>query len=72
MDIGWYTSAVVGPEPICTSPTLGNYYGSPAIAYAALNANLKAQSSPTNKSLPGCTGMRYKFSNKHCQFLGIK
>ena len=64
MDIGWYTSAVVGPEPICTSPTLGNYYGSPAIAYAALNANLKAQSAPTNKSLPGCTGMRYKFSNK--------
>jgi hypothetical protein len=64
MDIGWYTSAVVGPEPICVSPTLGNYYGSPAIAYAALNANLKAQSAPTNKSLPGCTGMRYKFSNK--------
>lgn len=64
MDIGWYTSAVVGPEPICTSPTLGNYYGSPAIAYAALNANLKAQSAPTNKAVPGCTGMRYKFSNK--------
>lgn len=64
MDIGWYTSVVVGPEPICTSPTLGNYYGSPAIAYAALNANLKAQSAPTNKALPGCTGMRYKFSNK--------
>lgn len=64
MDIGWYTSAIVGPEPICTSPTLGNYYGSPAIAYAALNANLKAQSAPTNKALPGCTGMRYKFSNK--------
>ena len=64
MDIGWYTSVVVGPEPICTSPTLGNYYGSPAIAYAALNANLKAQSAPTNKALPGCTGMRYKLSNK--------
>ena len=64
LDIGWYTSVVVGPEPICTSPTLGNYYGSPAIAYAALNANLKAQSAPTNKALPGCTGMRYKFSNK--------
>lgn len=64
LDIGWYTSVVVGPEPICTSPTLGNYYGSPAIAYAALNANLKAQSAPTNKQLPGCTGMRYKFSNK--------
>lgn len=64
MDIGWYTSVVVGPEPICSSPTLGNYYGSPAIAYAALNANLKAQSAPTNKALPGCTGMRYKFSNK--------
>lgn len=64
MDIGWYTSVVVGPEPICTSPTLGKYYGSPAIAYAALNATLKAQSAPTNKALPGCTGMRYKFSNK--------
>ena len=64
LDIGWYTSVVVGPEPICVSPTLGNYYGSPAIAYAALNANLKAQSAPTNKALPGCTGMRYKLSNK--------
>lgn len=64
LDIGWYTSAVVGPEPICTSPTLGTYYGSPAIAYAALNSNLKAQSAPTNKQVPGCTGMRYKFSNK--------
>lgn len=64
MDIGWYTSAVVGPEPICTSNTLGNYYGSAAIAYAALNANLTAQSSPTNKSVPGCNGMRFKFSNK--------
>ena len=64
MDIGWYTSLVVGPEPICVSPTLGNYYGSPAIAYAALNAILKAQSAPTNKQLPGCTGMKYKFSNK--------
>lgn len=64
MDIGWYTSVVVGPEPICTSPTLGKFYGSPAIAYAALNATLKAQSAPTNKQLPGCTGMKYKFSNK--------
>lgn len=64
MDIGWYTSAVVGPEPICSSPTLGTYYGSPALAYASLNANLKAQSAPTNKALPGCTGVRYKLSNK--------
>ena len=64
LDIGWYTSVVVGPEPICTSATLGNYYGSPAIAYAALNANLKAQSAPTNKALPGCTGLKYKLSNK--------
>lgn len=64
MDIGWYTSVVVGPEPICSSTTLGTYYGSPAIAYAALNATLVAQSAPTNKQVPGCTGMRYKFSNK--------
>jgi len=64
MDIGWYTSAVVGPEPVCTSSTLGTYYGSSAIAYAALNASLSAQSAPTNKKLPGCTGMRFKFSNK--------
>ena len=64
VDIGRYTSCVVGPDLICTSPTLGTYYGSPAIAYAALNANIKAQSAPTNKQVPGCTGMRFKFSNK--------
>ena len=64
MDIGWYTSVVVGPEPVMISDTLGTYYGSPAIAYAALNASLKPQSAPTNKALPGVKGMKYKFSNK--------
>lgn len=64
MDIGWYTSIVVGPEPVMISDTLGTYYGSPAIAYAALNAALKPESAPTNKALPGVKGMKYKFSNK--------
>lgn len=64
MDLGWYTSVVVGPEPVIVSDTLGTYYGSPAIAYAALNAKLKPESAPTNKSLPGVKGMKYKFSNK--------
>lgn len=64
MDLGWYTSVVVGPEPVMVSDTLGTYYGSPAIAYAALNASLKPESAPTNKSLPGVKGMKYKFSNK--------
>ena len=64
MDIGWYTSVIVGPEPVIVSDTLGTYYGSPAIAYAALNASLKPQSAPTNKALPGVKGMKYKFSNK--------
>ena len=64
MDIGWYTSVVVGPEPVMISDTLGTYYGSPAIAYAALNASIKPQSAPTNKALPGVKGMKYKFSNK--------
>lgn len=64
MDLGWYTSVVVGPEPVIISDTLGTYYGSPAIAYAALNAGLKPESAPTNKSLPGVKGMKYKFSNK--------
>lgn len=64
MDIGWYTSIVVGPEPVMISDTLGTYYGSPAIAYAALCASLKPQSSPTNKALPNVKGMKYKFSNK--------
>lgn len=64
MDIGWYTSVVVGPEPVIVSDTLGTYYGSPAIAYAALNASIKPQSAPTNKALPGVKGMKYKFSNK--------
>ena len=64
MDLGWYTSVVVGPEPVVISDTLGTYYGSPAIAYAALNASLKPESAPTNKALPGVKGMKYKFSNK--------
>ena len=64
MDIGWYTSIVVGPEPVMVSDTLGTYYGSPAIAYAALCASLKPQSAPTNKALPNVKGMKYKFSNK--------
>lgn len=64
MDIGWYTSVVVGPEPVMLSDTLGEYYGSPAIAYAALNATIPAQSAPTNKPIPGVKGMKFKFSNK--------
>jgi hypothetical protein len=64
MDLGWYTSVVVGPEPVIISDTLGTYYGSPAIAYAALNSALKSQSAPTNKALPGVKGMKFKFSNK--------
>lgn len=64
MDIGWYTSIVVGPEPVMVSDKLGTWYGSPALAYAALNASLKPESAPTNKSLPGVKGMKYKFSNK--------
>lgn len=64
MDIGWYTSIVVGPEPVMVSDTLGTYYGSPALAYAALCASLKPQSAPTNKALTGVKGMKYKFSNK--------
>lgn len=64
LDIGWYTSCVPGPQPLCVSATLGNYYGSPAIAYAALNASLAAYSAPTNKKVPGCSAMRFKLSNK--------
>ena len=64
MDLGWYTSLVVGPEPIMVSDKLGTYYGSPAIAYGALNASLPASSAPTNKALIGVKGMRYKLSNK--------
>jgi len=64
MDLGWYTSVVVGPEPVVASDTLGTYYGSPAIAYAALNASLRPESAPTNKALPGVKGMKYKLSNK--------
>ncbi len=69
MDIGWYTSVVVGPDPVMTSDTLGTYYGSAAIAYAALVASLKPQSSPMNKPLPNVKGMKYKFSNKQMDAL---
>lgn len=64
MDIGWYTSVVVGPDPVMVSDKLGTYYGSAAIAYAALCASLKPQSAPTNKALPGCKGLKYRLSNK--------
>lgn len=64
MDLGWYTSVVAGPDPVMISDTLGTYYGSAAIAYAALNASLRPESAPTNKSLPNVKGMKYKFSNK--------
>ena len=69
MDIGWYTSCVVGPEPVMTSDTLGTYYGSPAIAYAALNSVLEPQSSPMNKALRNVNGMKFKFSNKQMDML---
>ena len=69
MDLGWYTSIVVGPDPVIVSDTLGTYYGSAAIAYAALNASLKPESAPTNKALPGVKGMKYKFSNKQMDSL---
>lgn len=64
MDIGWYTSVVVGPEVVMTSDVLGTYYGSPAIAYAALNAVLQPQSSPLNKAVRNVNGIKFKFSNK--------
>jgi hypothetical protein len=64
MDIGWYTSCVVGPDPIIVSDKLGKYYGSSAIAYAALCSSLKPESAPTNKKVPGAVGLKYTFSNK--------
>lgn len=69
MEIGWYTSLVVGPEPIMSSDTLGTYYGSPAIAYAALCGLLAPQSAPTNKALSGVSGLKFKFSNKQMDML---
>lgn len=69
MDIGWYTSLVVGPDPVMVSDKLGTYYGSPAIAYAALCASIKPQSAPTNKALPGVKGMKYRLSNKQMDAL---
>lgn len=69
MDIGWYTSAVVGPEPIMFSDTLGTYYGSPAIAYAALNAVIAPQSSPMNKAIRNAQGLKFKLSNKQMDAL---
>ena len=64
MDIGWYTSLVVGPEPIYISDNLGRYAGSPAIGYAALNSTIAAESAPTHKAIPNAVGMKYAFSNK--------
>ena len=69
MDIGWYTSLVVGPEPIMSSDVLGKYAGSPSIAYAALCSQLAPQSAPTNKRVPGTSKLRYKLSNKQLDAL---
>lgn len=63
-EIGWYTSVVIGPEVIMTSDKLGTYYGSPAIAYGALNANIPPQSAPTLKKLSGVNGLKFAYSNK--------
>ena len=68
-DIGWYTSVVVGPEPVMQSSKLGTYYGSPAIAYAALNSVLEPASAPTNKAIRNVQGMKFKFSNKQADAL---
>lgn len=62
MDIGCYTSCVVGPTPIMISDKLGQYNASPAIAYAAKCAQLSPESSPMNKVVPGVIGLRYAFS----------
>ncbi len=69
MDIGWYTSVVVGPEVVMQSDTLGTYYGSPAIAYAGLNSVIAPQSAPTNKALRNVNGIKFKFSNKQMDAL---
>lgn len=69
MDIGWYTSCVPGPEVIMRSDKLGQYYGSPAIAYAALNAVIDPDSAPTNKPLRNVEGIKFKFSNKQLDAL---
>ena len=69
IDIGWYTTLVVGPEVIMSSDTIGKYYGSPAIAYAALCGQIAIKSAPTNKQIPGCKGIRFKFSNKQMDAL---
>jgi hypothetical protein len=63
IDLGKYISVVGGPDPIVTDRAIGPYNGNPAVLYAAMNTVIPANSSPTNKRLPGCRGLRFRFSN---------
>lgn len=58
MDIGWYTTAVAGPDPL-----VNGEYVSPALCYGATLSLLETQNSPMNKKLNNAKGFKYTFSN---------
>lgn len=62
IDIGKFMSTVVGPEPIMSLPSVGQFEVNPAVVYMALETVLDPQSSTTNKKLPGVS-LRYELSN---------
>ncbi|MCR3758686.1 hypothetical protein KYB31_06710 [Clostridium felsineum] len=59
-DIGQFISVVAGPEPIHYMPSIGNYLGNSAVAYAAFSSNFNAYLE--NKSLNGVKDLAFKFS----------
>lgn len=71
IDLGMFLSVVGGPDPIFQSATLGTYTGESAVAYAGVNSVILPQNAPTNKSIEGAKGLRFRLSNKqHNDILG--
>lgn len=57
-----YLQVKAGPEAFFSMPDGTRYSDSGIVAYAAQSVMLPAQSSPTNKTLPGASGLVYNLS----------
>lgn len=69
IDLGKFISVVCGPEPVCNDPSIGDFFGNPAIQYIGMNTGMQPQSAPTNKPVPGAKRLRFRFSNAQLDML---
>lgn len=63
IDLGKFISLIAGPTVTVNHQVLSLRDGNGAVGYVAYNTVLLPQSAPTNKRLPGTTGVKYNFSN---------